>query len=187
VFSVCEQFNTSALKVGRRKKKGKTDQLYHIIWEDGDEEDYDEKQYNAGITFYREKFDRKNDSVSVCINDKEENPDRHSKKLRNPPEPALTSSSPSRLESGESTLLTEMAADGYFQDDFGLASVLGKRKIKTHSIQMKRKSTSPCRAPSPSEMWITDHASVETSVAAFTRNLEKCARSVVSCLLGRWR
>jgi hypothetical protein len=57
----------------------KGDQLYHIVWQDGDEEDYSEDEYQAGRQLYEEEEERKRedhplggDEVKHGQNDKEE-------------------------------------------------------------------------------------------------------------------
>jgi hypothetical protein len=167
--------STNPHKGGRGKKNRKGDQLYHVIWEDGDEEDYDERQYNAGIAFYQQNFERKNDSFSSCVSDATENSGirKNLKELKTSDQSILISSSSPNSENGrscQSVFLVETEKDGYFQDDSCLASVGGKRKIKNEPvIRKKRTSTSSSVLPTEptSETWITDHASVATSVAAF--------------------
>lgn len=58
------------VKYAAPSKPGKNDQLYHIIYNDGDEEDYDEKEYQAGIRLYNElnmKWVSEHDSIGAKV------------------------------------------------------------------------------------------------------------------------
>ena len=39
---------------------GANDQLYHVVWEDGDEEDYDQSQYDLGCENYLNIYSKNN-------------------------------------------------------------------------------------------------------------------------------
>jgi hypothetical protein len=44
-------------RYGPETKKGANDQLYHVVWEDGDEEDYEEKEYQEAKKRYDEDYE----------------------------------------------------------------------------------------------------------------------------------
>jgi hypothetical protein len=49
-------FSGKVVKFAPESKPGKNDQLYHIEWEDGDEEDYDDGQLIIGQDLFTQKF-----------------------------------------------------------------------------------------------------------------------------------
>ena len=48
-------FTGTITRFGPETVPGENDQLYHVVWEDGDEEDYDEQEYQAGLQRYQEQ------------------------------------------------------------------------------------------------------------------------------------
>jgi hypothetical protein len=60
-------------RYGPETKQGANDQLYHVIWEDGDEEDYEEKEYQEAKKRYDEDYEsdkKKNQGGGEDANEK---------------------------------------------------------------------------------------------------------------------
>jgi hypothetical protein len=59
-------FVGKVVKYSPSSKPENGDQLYHIVWQDGDEEDYSEEEYQAGRQLYEEEEERKKgDGITV--------------------------------------------------------------------------------------------------------------------------
>lgn len=56
-FGVVKQFAPES-------SSGKKDQLYHIVWQDGDEQDYDEEELAAGKALYEKKQQKSSSAAS---------------------------------------------------------------------------------------------------------------------------
>ena len=46
------------LKYAASSAEDTNDQLYHVVWEDGDEEDFDQNDYDTGVTLFKHNTDK---------------------------------------------------------------------------------------------------------------------------------
>lgn len=164
------------------KPKSK-DQLYHIVWEDGDEEDYEQDQFNTAVGLFYEMFgdeNKKNESKgnSSSASNAESNPtaledagDDEMEVDEEPKRPSRVSreskkavvDSPSRQTSSNSKkVFSASKSASKKESDFSAA----KKKLTASSSKRNTKAEEEEEQEVDTDEWTTEHESVGTKVAA---------------------